>query len=79
VARWVLSPPVDQFLAIEEQRPADLHRLGEALQAAHVGVHGAAFNAEQVGGFVGGRVVIDVHTQYDRLSLFTLSGTRERS
>ena len=79
LAGGVLSPPVGQRLTVEEQRPADLHRLREAPEAPHVGVHGAAFDAQQFGGFVGGRKVLDVHTQYDRLSLFTLSGTRERS
>lgn len=73
----VFGAPAEQFLFVEEQRSADLRGLRESRHAPHVGVDRSALNAEQVGGFVCCQKVLDIHTQYDRLSLVTLSGIKE--
>jgi hypothetical protein len=69
----VRRSPLEQSLPIEQQGAPHLLGLWEALQAAHIGVHGTAVDAEQIGGFFGWHKALDVHTQYDRLPLFPLS------
>lgn len=73
-ARRMSGSPVEQRLPIEQQRAADRRGLREPLQAPDIGVNGAAVDAEKVGRFVRCHKTLDVHTQYDRLSLFPLSG-----